>query len=310
MTPTTPLEMLRTPRELQRWSERRRAAGLTVGLVPTMGALHAGHLSLIRRAVAECDRAVVSIFVNPAQFGPHEDLGRYPRRLESDVEMSAKVGVAAAFVPSAQAMYAVHASTTIHVGGRLTAVLEGAARPGHFDGVALVVAKLLIASRPDRVYFGQKDAQQCAVVARLLDDLDFGSRLVICPVVRDGDGLALSSRNAFLSGPQRSQALAIPRGLGAALRLFSQGERGSDQLAAAVTDELSRAVGLDVDYVAVVDPADFEPVAQAGVKTQIVVAAKMAETRLIDAVRLGVDVPPLVTSVGEGERTGTAGALE
>ncbi len=222
--PPDPPRRLSTPDELRRWSERCRAAGLLVGLVPTMGALHEGHRSLIRRARADCDRVVVSIFVNPRQFGPGEDIDRYPRSLEADLGLLTEERVDAAFVPTVEAMYGDGMRTAVQVDPAITAVLEGRHRPGHFDGVALVVAKLLIACRPQRAYFGQKDAQQCLVVRRLARDLDTGVEIVVGPVVRDSDGLALSSRNAYLDADERERALAIPAGLSAAAAAFAAGE--------------------------------------------------------------------------------------
>jgi len=188
------------------WSDAERCAGRRVGLVPTMGALHAGHVSLVRSARRECERTVVSIFVNPLQFAPGEDFERYPRRLEDDLDVLRREGVDAAFVPSVEAMYPPDATTRVRVAA-LDDVLEGACRPGHFEGVATVVLKLFDAVRPDRAYFGQKDAQQAAVVTRLAGDLDTGVEVVVCPTVREPDGLALSSRNVF---PARRRAARGP----------------------------------------------------------------------------------------------------
>jgi pantoate--beta-alanine ligase len=293
------LTLLRTPAELRLQSERWRAAGLVVGLVPTMGALHQGHRSLLRRARAECDRVVASIFVNPTQFAPQEDLSRYPRPLERDLEILAAERIDAAFVPSVEAMYPEGAVTTVTLRGPLTESLEGAARPGHFDGVATVVSKLLVAARPDRAYFGQKDAQQLAVVTRLARDLDTGVQIVACPLVRDHDGLALSSRNAYLSAAEREQALAIPRGLARAARAWEAGERDAASLVALVRAELERSTGLEPEYVAVVDPAGFQPVAEAARGCRIVLAGRMASARLIDTYCLGFDAVPAVPADGE-----------
>ena len=294
---TARTRLLRTPGEVRLASERWRSSGLSLGMVPTMGALHDGHRSLIRRARAECDRVVVSIFVNPRQFGADEDFACYPRPLERDLAMLAGEGVDAAYVPDAAAMYPGGAATTVSVGSSLTRDFEGEARPGHFDGVALVVAKLLIAARCDRAYFGQKDAQQCAVVRRLAADLDIGTTVVVCPTVRDGDGLALSSRNAYLSPDARRRASAIPRALGEALRCFAAGERRAEVLAALVRHRLEESDSLRVDYVGVVDADSFEPLTEAGRGARIVVAATIAGTRLIDTVGLGIDEPPDVPSL-------------
>ncbi len=284
--------ILDTPAALRLQSERWRAAGLGVGLVPTMGALHRGHRSLIARAREECDRVVVSIFVNPTQFGRGEDLTRYPRPLERDLDLLDAERVDAAFVPAVEAMYPEGATTTVRVQGPLGEAFEGAHRPGHFDGVATVVTKLLVAARPDRAYFGQKDAQQLAVVQRLARDLDTGVEIVACPLVRDADGLALSSRNAYLGAEERAQALAIPRGLAAAATLWEAGERRADRLVDAVRAELGRSAMLQPDYVAVVDPESFTEVAEAARGCRIVLAGRMPSARLIDTIRLGCDPVP------------------
>ena len=287
-----PLELLATPAELRQWSERLRAAGLSVGMVPTMGALHAGHRSLIDRAVAENDRVVATIFVNPAQFGPSEDFARYPRTTDADLEVLVAAGVDAAFVPSVETMYPPGLVTRLGISGPLGDRLEGASRPGHFNGVALVVTKLLVAGLPDRAYFGQKDAQQCAVVRRLARDLDTGVEIVVCPTVRDPDGLAISSRNVYLNPEERLRALAIPSGLAVAMARFEAGERDATALATTVRSCLENE-RLDVDYVAVVEADTFSEVETAAPTNQIVLAARIGSTRLIDVVRLGVDTAPV-----------------
>jgi pantoate--beta-alanine ligase len=285
-------ELLATPSELRSWSARCHAAGLSVGMVPTMGALHAGHRALIERAVADNDRVVVTIFVNPAQFGPREDFARYPRTLDADLSLLGDVGVHAAFVPSVEAMYPPGLVTRLDISGPLGERLEGASRPGHFNGVALVVTKLLVAGLPDRAYFGQKDAQQCAVVRRLARDLDTGVEIVVCPTVRDTDGLAISSRNLYLSPEERMRALAIPSALAESMAQFDAGERDSSALATTVRSCLENK-GLDVDYVAVVKADTFSEVETAAPTNQIVLAARIGNTRLIDVVRLGVDTAPV-----------------
>jgi pantoate--beta-alanine ligase len=284
---------LDSPADLRRWSLRCHAAGMSVGLVPTMGALHAGHRSLVRRAVAECDRTVVSIFVNPAQFGPGDDFDRYPRRLDDDIEAIREEGADAVFAPTAAGMYPTGFATTVGVGGSVAEGLEGAHRPAHFNGVALVVSKLFVAARPDRAYFGRKDAQQCAVVRRVAADLDTGVEVVLCPTVRDVDGLAMSSRNAFLGPADRQRALAIPLGIARAARLFEHGEGRARALRAVVFDAL-RSAQVEPDYVAVVDADAFCDVDSAVVGNEILVAAKIGTTRLIDQMRLGIDVAPVV----------------
>ncbi len=309
-TPTPePLRLL-TPGELHNYSRSQIAAGRRIGLVPTMGALHAGHASLVRRARDECDIVIVSIFVNPTQFGAAEDLDRYPRPLADDMALLASLGADAVFTPDAAAMYPPGSATTVSVGGTLTTTFEGALRPGHFDGVALVVSKLLAAAIPDSVYFGAKDAQQCAVVRRLITDLNLGCDMVVCPTVRDADGLALSSRNVYLDAASRRQALAIPRGLAAAHDLFAAGERQAAVLLAAVRAELDSSPDLHLDYAVIVDESTFLEVTEAGLKSQIVLAARISDTHLIDVLRLGADETPAVrqdSSPVRGEAPDVAG---
>jgi pantoate--beta-alanine ligase len=292
-TPSTDApELLATPAELRRRSASWHAAGLSVGMVPTMGALHAGHRALIERAVAENDTVVVTIFVNPAQFGPGEDFARYPRTMDADLGMLDAAGVHAAFVPTVETMYPPGIVTRLDIAGPLGDRLEGASRPGHFNGVALIVTKLLVAGMPDRAYFGQKDAQQCAVVRHLARDLDTGVEIVVCSTVRDTDGLAISSRNVYLSPEERARASAIPSSLAAAMARFDAGERDATALATTVRSFLENE-GLDVDYVAVVKAEDFAEVETAVPTNQIVLAARIGSTRLIDVVRLGVDTAPV-----------------
>jgi len=285
-------ELLATPADLRQRSLQWHAAGMSVGMVPTMGALHAGHRALIDRAVAENDRVVVTIFVNPAQFGPTEDFARYPRTIEADLALLGAAGVHAAFVPSVDAMYPPGLVTRLDITGPLGDRLEGASRPGHFNGVALIVTKLLVAGLPDRAYFGQKDAQQCAVVRHLARDFDTGVEIVVCPTVRDTDGLAISSRNVYLSQEERVRARAIPSSLASAIAQFEAGERDASALATTVRSCLENK-GLDVDYVAVVKAEDFTEVEKAAPTNQIVLAARIGGTRLIDVVRLGVDTAPV-----------------
>jgi pantoate--beta-alanine ligase len=260
-----------------------------------MGALHAGHRSLVRRARADCDRVVVSIFVNPKQFAPGEDIERYPRTPDADLAALTEERVDAVFLPSVAEMYSDSMVTTVHVDASITGVLEGVHRPGHLDGVAVVVAKLLIACRPHRAYFGQKDAQQSAVVRALARDLDTGVQISVCPVVRDPDGLALSSRNVYLSADERRRALAIPAGLSSAAAAFAAGERRAAILCALARRPLEEA-GVVVDYVEAVDANSFAAVDAAAAGCQILVAGRMGTTRLIDVIRLGIDPPPLGTA--------------
>ena len=262
-----------------------RARGARVGLVPTMGALHEGHASLLRAARDDGGLVVASIFVNPTQFGPTEDLAKYPRRLERDLDICRREGVGLVFAPSAAEMYPAGFATTVHV-ARMTEKMCGAFRPGHFDGVCTVVAKLLAIVQPDTAYFGEKDAQQLAAVRRMVADLDLGVEIRGCPTVREPDGLAMSSRNAYLSPAERRQALALSRSLAEAREAVLAGERDAGRLAAQVRQRLEAAEGVDLQYVAVVDPDTLEDLARVGDKALVAAAAKVGATRLIDNVVL------------------------
>ena len=270
-----------TPGDLRAWSEASRREGLRVGLVPTMGALHAGHVSLVRRARQACERTVVSIFVNPLQFRPGEDFERYPRRLDADLEILRAERVDAVYLPAVETMYPAGATTRVRV-AELDAVLEGACRPGHFEGVATVVLKLFEAARPDRSYFGQKDAQQAAVVTRLARDLDTGVEVVVCPTVREPDGLALSSRNAYLGQDERRAALCLVRALRAANAAYAAGERDAAALGTELHEVLAAEPRARVDYAEVVDESTFRPPG-----TLAVLAVRIGTTRLIDNHHLG-----------------------
>ncbi len=262
----------------------RRGIG-TLGLVPTMGFLHRGHLSLVERACAECGAAAASIFVNPAQFGPHEDLGRYPRDLPRDLRLLEQAGASLAFVPDAGEIYPPGFATRIDVGA-VAEPLEGAARPGHFSGVATVVAKLLNIVQPDRAYFGQKDAQQVAVIRRMVRDLDIPVEVVVGDTVRDPDGLALSSRNTYLTPGQRARAPALHRALRSAEALFAAGERRAAVLRTAVHAALGADAELSVDYVGVSDPDTMEEIERVGSRALVSLAVRLGRTRLIDNVVL------------------------
>ena len=253
-----------------------RVGGHTIGLVPTMGALHAGHMSLVERACRDNSRVVVSIFVNPLQFGPGEDLDRYPKSPDRDLDLLQRAGVAAIYKPTAQAMYPPGASTRIQVLD-VADPLEGAARPGHFEGVATVVAKLFNATEPDRAYFGQKDAQQVAVVKRLAIDLDTGIEIRVCPTVREADGLALSSRNAYLGPQERKAAGCLSAALGQAALAYRAGGRGLDEIRLRILGTLEAEPLARVDYVELVDPRTFTPPG-----TLAVMAVWIGKTRLID----------------------------
>ena len=271
--------------ELRAATDAARDTGAGVGFVPTMGALHAGHRSLLARARAENAFVVASVFVNPLQFGPSEDLASYPRDRDADLAVLRAEGTDLAFLPAEGEMWPAPPEVRLRVGG-LAERLEGLVRPGHLDGVATVVAKLLHLAGPCRAYFGQKDAQQLAVVRRMVADLAFPNEIVACPTVREPDGLAVSSRNAYLSASERRQATALYRALRAGLAAFAAGRRDPADLEAAARDLLEDAPGVEPDYVALVDPATFEPVKQAEPGQVLATAARVGRTRLIDNVIL------------------------
>ncbi|WP_263349871.1 pantoate--beta-alanine ligase [Acidicapsa acidisoli] len=275
------MQIIQTVAELRAWSREFHRSGKTVGLVPTMGALHEGHLSLVRTAKAACDGVAVSIFVNPTQFGPNEDFALYPRTFDADCTLLKAEGVNAVFAPAPEEIYQSGASTFVEVAG-LSDRLDGASRPGHFRGVATVVAKLLIAAEPGRAFFGQKDAAQVAVLRRMTADLGLPVELVICPIVRERDGLAMSSRNRYLSAAERRQALVLHRALNAVDALVATGERSSEALIAAAHANFATEPSVRVDYIAAVDWATLEPVQEARPGTLIAVAAFVGTTRLID----------------------------
>ena len=275
------MQIVGTVGGLRLWSREARRGGRSVGLVPTMGALHDGHLSLVRAARAACDAVAVSIFVNPTQFGPNEDFALYPRTFEADCALLADTGVDVVFAPAPVEMYPAGSATFVDVEG-LSGRLDGASRPGHFRGVATVVARLFIAAEPDRAFFGQKDAAQVAVLRRMTADLGLPVEVVVCPIVREADGLAMSSRNRYLSAEERGQALALSRALEAAQALYGGGERRAAKLVEAARRVFAGEPEVRVDYIAAVDWATLEPVELAGPGTLFAVAAYVGNTRLID----------------------------
>jgi pantoate--beta-alanine ligase len=275
------MEIIQSPLEMQRLAEDYRRGGKSIGLVPTMGALHEGHLSLIRRCRAENDVAVMSLFVNPAQFNRKDDLDRYPRDLEGDSRMACEAGVDIIFAPTAEGMYPERYVTYLNV-ERITERWEGASRPGHFRGVATVCTKLFTICRPHRAYFGQKDYQQSLVVRRLAADLNLGLEIVVSPTVREPDGLALSSRNVLLNQGERRQATVLSRALFQAQAAVRGGERDAGRVRAAIEAEIRGAPLAVVDYVGVCDPDTLEPLTRIGEKAVAVVAASFGATRLID----------------------------
>jgi pantoate--beta-alanine ligase len=281
------MRIVRSKPELRAALEGPRRDGKRIGLVPTMGYFHEGHLSLMRTARGECDVVVVSLFVNPAQFGPGEDLDSYPRDEEQDAALAEAEGVDLLWVPAPDEMYPAGFATAVEVGGDLTQVLEGdpAQRgPSHFRGVTTVVAKLFNAVQPDVAYFGRKDAQQALVIRRMAEDLDFPVEIRILPTVREDDGLALSSRNAYLSPEERERAVAISRGLCAAERAAAAGETSSAALVEAARAELRNA-GIEPEYVEARSTEDLSPVADLnGRPVLVAVAARVGRARLIDNV--------------------------
>jgi pantoate--beta-alanine ligase len=283
--------IVKTVVELRGACEEARRAG-HVGFVPTMGALHEGHLSLVREALRCAPFVVASIFVNPTQFAPNEDLSRYPRDLEGDVAKLGTVGTTLVFAPDAGEMYPPGDDTRVRV-GRAAAPLEGEHRPGHFEGVATVVTKLLSAVGPCVAVFGRKDYQQLLVVRSLVRDLLMPVEIVGHPIVRERDGLALSSRNAYLSADERARALGIVRGLDAAHRAFSRGEHRRAELERIARSSVE-AIATSIDYVAVRGTEALEPLPeQVGDRAALLVACRVGTTRLIDNVVLGEDPPPL-----------------
>jgi pantoate--beta-alanine ligase len=278
---TTTLQIACTIAEMRAALRALRRRGLSVGLVPTMGALHEGHLSLVRAARAACDTVVVSIFVNPTQFGPNEDFAQYPRTFEADCAALEREGVELVFAPSAEEMYPLGASTFVDVEG-VSERLDGASRPGHMRGVATVVAKLFHIVEPDRAFFGQKDAAQVAVIRKMVRDLNFGLELVVCPIVREPDGLAMSSRNRYLSTEERRQALALSRAVREVERLAGSGVTVARDLIAAAEAVLAREPLVRVDYCRLVDPDTLEDVADVRRGALVAVAAFVGTTRLID----------------------------
>ncbi len=264
--------------------------GATVGLVPTMGYLHAGHLSLAQRARAENDIVIASIFVNPTQFGPNEDLSRYPRDLPRDLAQLEAAGVTAVFAPTADAIYPPGFATYVEPSGPLAQRLEAATRPGHFRGVATIVLKLFNLTRPHRAYFGQKDAQQVAVLRRLVSDLNVPVEMRVLPTIREADGLAMSSRNSYLGPEDRAAATILHRALRAGIAAFES--RPADGVAAvhrAMTDAIAAEPRATLDYADICDPDTFEPLTELRVPALLAIAAKVGPARLIDNVLLRLD---------------------
>ncbi len=276
------MKLITAVKEMREYSRGVKREGKQVGFVPTMGYLHEGHLSLIRTAREECDAVVVSIFVNPTQFGTGEDIERYPRDLERDKELAEKAGVDRLFTPSAEEIYPRGYITSVKVKGSLTDTMCARSRPGHFEGVATVVAKLFNIVEPDRSYFGQKDAQQAVVVKRMVKDLDLPVEIRVMPIVREEDGLAMSSRNTYLNPDEREQALGLFRSLNTAEKMVSDGELSAGRIKEEMTKVLKKGGYVKIDYIEIRDADSLEPLERVRDNTLIAVAAFVGETRLID----------------------------
>jgi pantoate--beta-alanine ligase len=275
--------IIRQPVEMTAWAKEQMKAGRSIGLAPTMGFFHEGHLSLMRMAASRTDLVVVSLFVNPTQFGPQEDLAAYPRNFERDRTLAEQEGVTALFAPDAAAMYPAGHSTTVTVGRELTGQLCGASRPGHFAGVATVVCKLFSIVRPDLAVFGEKDLQQLAVIRRMTADLNLGVEIVGHPIVREADGLAMSSRNSYLLPEQREAALSLSRALALARKMAAEGERSPERLTAALRDFIQSFPETAVDYISFVHHQTLQEVSEVDKDTVLALAVKIGgRVRLID----------------------------
>ena len=273
--------VIHDPKSLYREVAELRRQGKKVGLVPTMGALHQGHLSLVEAAFKECDICVTTIFVNPSQFGPSEDLDKYPRTLDADLDALGSLGVQIAFVPETDAVYGSKHATWVEVGS-VAEPLEGECRPGHFRGVATIVLKLFNMAGADAAYFGQKDYQQAQVIRRMVEDLNVPVDIRVCPIVREPDGLAMSSRNAYLDTDERQRAVSLSKSLLRAEELIAEGETSSQRIRDAVEEVLLQEGKGEIEYVALADPETMEPVEKISGETLIALAVRIGNTRLID----------------------------
>ncbi len=275
------MQVLITVQEMRAACRAIRRNGQSLGLVPTMGALHAGHIALVRAARSQCDVVAASIFVNPTQFGPNEDFAKYPRTFEQDCAMLRSESVALVFAPQPEEMYPTGASTIVEVEG-VGDRLDGASRPGHFRGVATVVAKLFHIAAPDKAFFGQKDAAQVAVLRRMVRDLNFDLELIVCPTMREPDGLALSSRNRYLSAEQRTRALVLSSALNAISAAYRAGQKDVARLLEAGRHAIAAEPEVRIDYLAIVDWDTLMPFTEARAGALVAVAAHVGSTRLID----------------------------
>ena len=275
------VKIITTVREMHCAADRIRQAGLRIGLVPTMGYLHEGHLSLVHQALKVTDRVVVSIFINPLQFGPNEDLAAYPRDIDRDLELIDQHGVHLAYLPDEKEIYPGDFATSVHV-TKLTERLCGASRPGHFEGVTTIVTKLFAAVKPHVAVFGQKDAQQTIVIQRLVRDLNLDVEILMAPTVREADGLAMSSRNAYLSAEERREAPALYRALMVGQKMIDRGERRAQKVIEAMRDVIEPQRSAKIDYIEAVDAKDLTPVAELKDSILLAVAVRFGNARLID----------------------------
>lgn len=282
------MRLISDVQEMQRFALEQKRQGRRIAFVPTMGFLHEGHASLLREGRSRGDLLVLSIFVNPTQFGPHEDLDRYPRNLQGDCALAEQCGVDIVFAPTAVGMYPSGFQTTVSLGS-LTEPLCGASRPGHFNGVAVVVTKLFGIVQPDLALFGMKDFQQLAVIRQMTADLNLAVEIVGMPIVREPDGLAMSSRNSYLSPEQRQQALCLYRSVQRVRQLFDSGETSVERLLAEAHREIEAVAVAEIDYLELRDGCSLQPVAQAGAGTLLALAVRIGSTRLIDNTVLGED---------------------
>ncbi len=277
--------VIRDVEEMQREAERLRCLGKRVGVVPTMGFLHEGHLTLIRMGKKHSDVVITTIFVNPTQFGPSEDFTRYPRNLDRDTQLASRAGTDYVFAPGTDAVYPQNYHSFVEI-EKITAVLEGKLRPGHFRGVATIVAKLFNITKPHVAVFGQKDAQQVAVIRQMIRDLNFDIRLLVCPIVREPDGLAMSSRNTYLSEVERAQAPVLHTSLKLAEKLILQGEREARTIIQQVKDMITGNSSAVIDYVSIADAATLEELVECKGSMLLSLAARFGTTRLIDNIML------------------------
>ena len=280
------MEVIKRTAEMQEISLRLKREGRIIGLVPTMGYLHDGHLSLIKKARRENDIVIMSNFVNPLQFGPKEDFATYPRDLDRDNKLAESAGVDYVFAPTSEEMYPQGYDTYVEVKGPITEKMCGKSRPGHFKGVTTVVLKLFLITQPDRAYFGQKDAQQAIVIRKMVTDLNVPVKIITCPIIREEDGLALSSRNTYLSSEERLQALALPRALSAGRDMIMKGETDPQKVRLHIKQILESSPGIRVDYVEVVDGDDLSDLSVIKGKVLLAAAVYVGKTRLIDNIDL------------------------